>query len=50
MKDFTAAQKIGSNYSFKARDLQHAIERAPKLLSGKIVEVYEVNDLGERLK
>lgn len=49
MKDFTAIQEIGSKYSFKARDLQHAIERAPKLLNYKVIEVYEINDLGERI-
>ena len=44
MKNFTAIQNTklvkGMGYSFKAKNLQDAIQKAPKLLSGEIVEVY----------
>ena len=53
MKNFTAIQNTklvkGMGYSFKAKNLQDAIQKAPKLLSGEIVEVYEIDDLGNRL-
>jgi len=53
MKYFTAVQNTeyikGMGYSFMAKDLDHAIEIAPELLSGEIIEVYETDDLGERL-
>lgn len=53
MKNFTAVQNTesikGMQYSFKAENLEDAIQKAPKLLSGEIVEVYETDDLGERI-
>lgn len=53
MKNFTAIQNTatikGMGYSFKAENLEKAIKLAPKLLSGEIIEVYEIDNLGNRL-
>lgn len=53
MKNFTAIQNTevvkGMGYSFKAKSLDHAKEVASSLLSGDIIEVYETDDLGNRI-
>lgn len=53
MKDFTAIQNTeylqGVGYSFKANNLDEAIEKAKSLMTGEITDVYEVDDLGNRV-
>lgn len=52
MKNYTAIQNTpsitGMRYSFKAKSLNEAEEKAKALLSGEIVEVFEVDDLGKK--
>lgn len=53
MKNFTVVQNTesikGMHYSFKAENMEEAIKKAPSLVSGEIIEVFETDDLGNRV-
>lgn len=47
---YNTATMKGVHYAFGAESMEAAIEKAPKLITAKIVKVVEVNDLGELIE